>query len=142
MIRVLIVDERPAAREGLRRLLTSSGEITVVGETDGAGPAGDVARSVDCDVAVLGLPSSLPEGIERVRALRSACPRLRILTVGQPCDAAVAAEALKQGASGYLEMGRARDDLVKAVRLVCRGSLFVSSPLPGTASRPGSRALD
>jgi DNA-binding NarL/FixJ family response regulator len=135
VIRVLIVDERPAARDGLRRLLASSGEITVVGETDGAKQAGDVASSVDCDVAVLGLPPSLPDGAERVRALRRACPRLRILTVGQPCDAATAAEALKQGASGYLEMGRARDDLVKAVRLVCRGSLFVSSPLPGPASR-------
>lgn len=140
MIRVLIVEERPAARAGLRRLLAGSGEIVVVAECAEAARGGDAVAGAECDVAVLGLPASGPEAMARLLALRQACPALRILTVGQSAPASLAGEALKQGASGYLEMGRARDDLVNAVRLVCRGSSFVSAPLGGTGSRPGRRA--
>jgi two-component system invasion response regulator UvrY len=140
MIRVLIVEERPTAREGLRRLLASSGEIVVVADVAEAALAGDAMAGAECDVAVLGLPASVPEALARLAALRQVCPALRILTVGQAAPAGLAGEALKQGASGYLEMGRARDDLVNAVRLVCRGSSFVSAPLGGPGSRSGPRA--
>jgi DNA-binding NarL/FixJ family response regulator len=140
LIRVLIVEDRRAARDGLKRLLAKSGEVLVVAEAASAVEAGELASRAECDLAVLGLPLSSGAGIERLRDLRLACPGMRILAVGQPGEPAFAAELRNQGAAGYLEMGRAAADLVNAVRLVCRGGSFVSAPLPGPGSRTPPRA--
>jgi DNA-binding NarL/FixJ family response regulator len=139
MIRVLVVEERSAVRDGLKRLLAAAGEITVVGETERPGEAAEIAGRVDCDLAVFGIASSEPSALDGVRRFTRMAPHLHVLLVGPCCDAALAADAIAQGASGYLDIGRAREDLVKAVRLVCRGSVFVSPP-GGERRRSGPRA--
>jgi DNA-binding NarL/FixJ family response regulator len=128
MIRVLVVEERRAVLDGLKRLLAAAGEITVVGETGGPGEAADIAGRVDCDLAILGLASSDGDALEVVRRFSRAAPHLHVLVVGPSADAAILDDVLGHGASGYLDIGRAREDLVKAVRLVCRGSVFTSPP--------------
>ena len=128
MIRVLVVEERRAVREGLKRLLAAAGEITVVGEAGGLGEAAEIAGRADCDLALVGLSSSDPQTLEDVRRLTCTAPHLHVLVVGPNGDAALADDALGHGASGYLDIGRAREDLVKAVRLVCRGGVFTSAP--------------
>lgn len=127
MIRVLVIEERSAVRDGLKRLLAAAGEITVVGETGGPGEATEIASRVDCDLAVLGIASSDQQALEGLRRFCRSAPHLHVLLVGPDADPAFAAEALALGASGYLDIGRAREDLVKAIRVVCRGSVFVSA---------------
>jgi DNA-binding NarL/FixJ family response regulator len=127
MLRVLVVEERPAVRDGLKRLLAAAGEITVVGETSGASAAAELARQVDCSLLVLGMTVLCPEGIGHVQRLKQALPGLHVLVVGPAAGADQAREAVAEGASGYLDISRAREDLVKAVRAVCRGSVFVSA---------------
>jgi DNA-binding NarL/FixJ family response regulator len=128
MIRVLVVEARPAVRDGLKRLLAAAGEITVVGETAGPGEGGEVAARGDCDLALLGLAAAGEDALADLRRLVGSAPGLRVLVVGPGSEAALAEAALGQGASGYLDIARAREELVGAVRLVCRGGRFVSAP--------------
>lgn len=127
MLRVLVVEERQAVRDGLKRLLAVAGEITVVGEAGGTFEATEIARRVDCDLVVLGMAGLSPCGMDAVRRLTAALPGLHILAVGPAAVGDQAREAVAQGASGYLDMSRAREDLVKAIRAVSRGSVFVSA---------------
>jgi DNA-binding NarL/FixJ family response regulator len=146
MIRVLVVEERPAVRAGLKRLLAMAGEITVVGESQGPGEAAEVASRVDCDLVVFGIASPGPESLESIVLLTHAVPRLHVLAVGPGQDPGPIREALARGASGYVDIARAREDLVKAVRLVCRGGVFSSAtegerrgPREGPSSAKASR---
>jgi chemotaxis response regulator CheB len=138
MIRVLVVEERRAVRDGLKRLLAAAGEITVVGETGGPGEAAEIAGRVDCDLALFGVGTADHEALEEVRRFTRSAPGLHVLLVGPSGDPNLAHEALAYGASGFLDIGRVREDLVKAVRLVCRGNVFSSAPGSATGgAAPG-----
>jgi len=136
MLRVLVVEERQTVREGLRRLLAVAGEITVVAEAGGVDVATEIARRLDCDVVVLGLSDASRATLDQLGRLKDALPGPCILVVGPAAEADQTREALARGASGYLDISRAREDLVKAVRAVCRGSVFVSA----AAKEPRRRA--
>jgi DNA-binding NarL/FixJ family response regulator len=128
MLRVLLVEGRQEVRDGLKRLLAVAGEITVVGEASGTAEATEIALLVHCDLLVLGIAALGRDGIDEVRRLKLALPALHVLAVGPVAGSDQARETVAQGASGYLDISRAREDLVKAVRAVCRGSVFVSMP--------------
>lgn len=141
MLRVLVVEERLAVRDGLKRLLAVAGEITVVGEAGGADEATEIARRVDCDLVVLGMAGLSPRGMDAVGRLTAALPGLHVLAVGPAAGADQARDVVGQGASGYLDICRAREDLVKAIRVVSRGSVFVSEAAKESRRRrvPASR---
>jgi DNA-binding NarL/FixJ family response regulator len=141
MLRVVVVEKRQAVRDGLKRLLAVAGEITVVGEADGVVLATEIAQGVDCDLLVVGMAVLGHEAHDDIRRLKLALPALHLLAVGPAAVADESRETLAQGASGYLDMSRAREDLVRAVRTVCRGNLFVSpstkAPRRGPAPAAG-----
>jgi DNA-binding NarL/FixJ family response regulator len=141
MLRVVVVEERQAVRDGFKRLLAGAGEITVVGEASDAGEATELARRVDCDLLVVGMAVLGHQGQDAVRRLKSALPGLHVLAVGPAAGPDQARETVEQGASGYLDINRAREDLVKAVRAVCRGSVFVSAAAKAPR-RPGPAPVD
>jgi len=126
MIRVLVVEGRRAVRDGLKRLLAAAGEITVVGELAGPEDAGASPR-VDADLAILGLEDVARESIAAIGRLAAAA-RLPILVVGPGADRSQIAAAVHEGASGYLDIASVRENLMEAVRLVCRGTVFTSAP--------------
>jgi DNA-binding NarL/FixJ family response regulator len=128
MLRVLVVEERQAVRDGLKRLLAGAGEITVVGEASGTAEGVLIARRLDCDLLVLGMALPGPEALEEMRRLKEELPGLPVLAVGAAVGADRARATVAQGASGYLDISRAREDLIVAIRTICRGSVFVSPP--------------
>ena len=140
MLRVLVVEERQAVRDGLKRLLAVAGEITVIGEASGSAEATELAGRVDCDLVVLGMAAPGREDGDLIRRLKEARPGLHVLAVGPAVGVDRARETVAQGASGYLDVSRAREDLLKAVRAVCRGSVFVSAAREDPARRtPAAR---
>jgi DNA-binding NarL/FixJ family response regulator len=127
MLRVLVVEERQAVRHGLLRLLAAAGEITVVAEAGGTDEAAEIARRADCDVVVVGLQEISHDALFGLGHFRTAVPGMPVLLVGPAAGAELVREAVTRGASGYLDISRAREDLVKAVRAVCCGGVFVSA---------------
>jgi DNA-binding NarL/FixJ family response regulator len=137
VIRLLLVDDHPVVRNGLRGMFDTIEDITVVGEaTDGAEA---VARALaeQPDVVLMDLRMPGIGGVEAIRELRTRGVAARVLVLTTfDADADVLA-AVAAGATGYLLKDAPGDELVRAVRSAHRGEAVLS---PAVASRLMSRA--
>lgn len=124
-IRILIADDHSLIRAGLRALLQGTGDITIVGEAeDGLRVLSQVA-ALEPDIVLMDI--SLPglSGIEATRQLRLISPRTRVLALTVHEDEAMLREMLRAGAYGYI-LKRADDsELIKAIRYVSQGDMYI-----------------
>lgn len=126
MIRVVIADDHAVARLGLRALLSSAPDITVVGEAGDGREALRVCADVTPDVLVLDLSMAGMDGLSAMRELsrRPSPPRVLTLTMHEEEDYLI--PALEAGASGYIMKSAASTTLLAAVRAVAAGETWVS----------------
>lgn len=121
MIRVLIVDDHPIVRNGIRSLLSEISGIEVVGEAADGKEAIRQAEETQPDVILMDLLMSGMDGIEATRQIISRQPNARILVLTSFAADNKLLPAIKAGAVGYLLKDSAPDDLVRAIRQVHRG---------------------
>jgi two-component system invasion response regulator UvrY len=128
-ITVLLVDDHAVVREGYRRLLERSGDITVVGEASDATQA--LARFSEVLPQVVVLDISMPgvSGIEVLRRLLAREPAARVLMFSMFEEAVYANRALQAGAWGYVTKASAPEVLVEAVRSVAAGERYLSADI-------------
>ena len=132
MIRVLLADDHPIVRAGLKEILAGTGDITVAGEATNGQEVMARVRGHDYDVAVLDLSMPGRSGIELIKQVKDEKPKLRILVLTMHSEEQYAVRALKAGASGYLTKDSAAEQLVAAIRRIAAGGAYVS---PETAER-------
>jgi DNA-binding NarL/FixJ family response regulator len=131
MTRLLIADDHPIVREGLRRVVEDApgGGITVVGEaSDGDELLAQVA-TVNPDVVLLDITMPGPGFVETIQRLKALLPRIRILVLSVQPEDQFAVRALKAGASGYVSKNLSPEHLVTAIHEVIRGGRYVSASL-------------
>jgi DNA-binding NarL/FixJ family response regulator len=131
-LKVLLVDDDPLVRAGLRLILSAAPDIDVVGETnDGAG-AVTATRQYRPDVVLMDIRMPTVDGITATAQLRrlDPAPQVIVLTTFQ-ADAHVVA-ALRAGASGFLVKDTPPTDIINAVRLVAAGDAIVSPSVTRT----------
>lgn len=129
MIRVLIADDHPIFREGVRRILERTPEVSVVGEVDNGNKVVEAAREAKADVILLDISMPGPGHLEVLRNLKEHLPRTRALMFSAHDEAEYAIPALRSGAAGYLMKSFTAAELVEAVRRVYIGRRYVSSSL-------------
>ncbi len=124
-IRILIADDHSLIRAGLRALLQGTSDITVVGEVDdGISVLGQVA-ALEPDIVLMDISLPGVSGIEATRQLRLISPRTRVLALTVHEDEAMLREMLRAGAYGYI-LKRADDsELIKAIRFVSQGDMYI-----------------
>jgi two-component system invasion response regulator UvrY len=127
--RVLIADDHPVVREGVRRILESASEVEVVGEVGRSDEVVEAARRTRAEVIVLDIAMPGPSFLEVLAALPAECPGTRALILSAQPEEEYAVRALRAGATGYLTKGYAPPDLVEAVRRVASGHRYVSAAL-------------
>jgi DNA-binding NarL/FixJ family response regulator len=117
MLRVLVVDDHPIVREGVRRILESASDLQVVGEASDAASALALAARLLPDVAVVdvGLPDM--SGLELVRLLKAQRPALTVVMLSMYDDTEYARESRAAGASAYVVKDSAATMLVTQLRL-------------------------
>jgi DNA-binding NarL/FixJ family response regulator len=120
-VRVLLVDDHPLFRHGLRALLEQVGGAEVVGEAGDGEEAIAMALSSDPDVVVMDLVMPGTSGLEATRRLIDRNPGLGILVLTMSEDDASVFAALRAGARGYVLKGTGGADFIAAVRAVARG---------------------
>jgi DNA-binding NarL/FixJ family response regulator len=122
---VLLADDHPVVRHGLRELLSSEPDFRVVAEVEDGADA--VKRALEDDVHLAILDVSMPRttGLQAARELASRKPGLRILMLSMHENEQFLFEALRAGASGYVLKTAADRDLVSACRATMRGETFL-----------------
>ncbi len=129
MIKILIADDHPAVRRGLKQILEESGDVVVTAEAENGTEALKKARSGDFDLVLLDIFMPGRSGLEILGELKTERPDLKVLVLSMYPEEDYALAAIRQGASGYLTKGSAPEELVSAVRKVCAGGLYVTPAL-------------
>lgn len=129
MTKVLIADDHPVVREGVRRILQGAVEMEIVGEVGRSDEVLEAARRLKPDVVILDIGMPGPGFLEVLEALPGACPGAKALILSAQPEEEYAVRALRSGAVGYLTKGYAPADLIEAVRRVAQGRRYVTDAL-------------
>lgn len=128
-MRILIADDHPIVRQGLKQILSSEHDMDVIGEADSGNEALRLMRSTEWDVAIIDYSMPGRDGVEVVKEIHRQHPTRPILILSVFPEEAHATQALKAGAAGYLNKESAPDELTAAVRKVMSGGKYVSPAL-------------
>ena len=129
MIRVMLVDDHPVVRQGLRLVLSANGEIDVVAEAASAAAAVELVRHQELDLMVLDLNLPDQNGFWVLSEVQRIRPDLPVLILSIQPEEHMAVRALKAGAKGFLNKESAPEELAKAVRTVAGGKRYISPRL-------------
>jgi len=132
MIRLLIADDHPVVREGLRRIVQDAPGLEVVGEVASGHELLERLPRVPADIVLLDVTMPGPRFLELLQRLRAEHPTVAILVLSVHPEDQYAVRALRAGASGYLTKDHSPEELTEAIRRVYRGNKYVS---PGLAER-------
>jgi len=137
VISVLIVDDHPVVRQGLRALLEVQDDMTVAGEAGDGPTAISLAESLRPDIVLLDLKLPGMDGVAVLRPLRAA--GLRVLVLTSATEPSTAAAAVRAGAAGVVYKDIDPAALVRAIRAVHDGNVLLAPEAIGSLVR-GSRA--
>lgn len=129
MIRVLIVDDHAILRRGLRSLLSDAFARAEFGEASNAQQALEELGKKGWDVALLDITLPGKSGLDLLKELKAARPRLPVLVLSAHPEDQFAVRALKAGAEGYMTKESAPEELVKAIHKILAGGRYVSPTL-------------
>ncbi|WP_415907186.1 response regulator transcription factor [Oleiharenicola sp. Vm1] len=124
--KILLVDDHPITRQGLRTLISQQPGLTVVGESDNAAQAMELATKLEPDIAIVDIALRSANGIELTKNLKAHSPGLLILIVSMHDEDLFAERALRAGARGYLMKHEASEKVVEALEKIAAGELYIS----------------
>ena len=124
--KILIVDDHPIVRQGAALLLNREPELQVCHEAENAEQAIEINHTCAHDLAIVDLSLAGISGLELVKKLRGLFPNLAILMMSMHDETIYAERLLRAGARGYLMKQEATDTMLKAVRAILQGELYVS----------------
>jgi len=124
--RVLIVDDHPIVRQGLRSMIDAERDLKIVGEAENEKEARAAIRTLAPEVVVVDLSLEQGDGINLVRDVHAHHPEIAVLVLSMHDEAIYAERLLAVGANGYLMKKAAADQLITALRCVLAGETYLS----------------
>jgi DNA-binding NarL/FixJ family response regulator len=132
VIKILIADDHPVVRRGLRQILSESPEIQVAREVGSAPDVLEAVRAEHFDVVVLDVSLPGGNGIELIGAIRKERPETRVLILTVHSEEQYAVRAIRAGAAGFLNKESAPDRLTQATQKIASGGRYVTAELAET----------
>ncbi len=133
--RVLIVDDHPIVRQGLRRMIEPESDLVVCGEVQTEREARAAIRALAPDVVIVDISLAQGDGLELVRDVHAQRPELPMLVLSMHDELIYAERLLAAGASGYIMKHAASDQLLIALRQVLSGGTYLSESLANNLGR-------
>ena len=124
--KILIVDDHPVARRGLKGLINEQTDLTVCGEASNNREALDAIAASRPDAAVVDISLRDASGLELIKDIKARYPDVAVLALSMHDEIVYAERALRAGAKGYIMKQETTEEMMKALRHVLAGSLYVS----------------
>ena len=140
MITVLIVDDHPVAREGLRRMLDQCETITVVADTGDGWSALDLVSRLNPEVVLMDIRMPGVNGLDITRQIKAEAPAVSIIIMTNYEDDTLMMDTIRVGASGYLLKDATRELLLHTIHAVAAGGLLVDAAVLRQALTSGALA--
>jgi DNA-binding NarL/FixJ family response regulator len=131
MIRVMLVDDHPVVREGLRGMLEAEPDLTVVSEAGSGEEAVAVARVIEADVILMDLRMRDLDGVGATERILAEHPARKVVVLTTYETDADILRAVEAGAAGYLLKDASRADLANAIRAAARGETVLAPSVAG-----------
>ena len=125
-MRILIADDHPIVRRGLKQVLESEADMVVVGEATDGDEALKLLRKLDWDVAVLDYSMPGKSGLDLIQEIKKQHPKRPVLILSMFPEESHAARVYKARAEGYINKESASEELAAAIRKVASGGRYVS----------------
>ena len=129
-LRILIADDHPLFRKGMRTLLTATADTEVIGEATTGQEVIELAATLQPDVILMDLQMPEVNGIEATRQILQTSPHIRILVITLFEDDASVFSALRAGARGYVLKDAREEEMLRAIRSVGSGEAIFSPTIP------------
>jgi len=149
ILRVLLVDDHVVVREGLKTLINNETDLQVVGEATDGREVRELAAQLRPDVVVMDVSLPHMNGIDATRKLKEAFPAIKIIALSAYEDRIYIRRMMEAGATGYVLKRSASAELLRALRLVASGALYLDSEaarrlegLMGTPAAGATKAPD
>jgi len=139
MIRILLVDDHNIVRDGLKRILSATTDLAVMGEAASGEAALALVKANDYDLAMLDMSMPGLSGVDLIKRLKLEKPKLRILVLSMHGEQQYAARALKAGASGYLNKDSASELLLGALRKIAAGGVHIGDAAAASLLQSGDK---
>lgn len=128
-IRVLVADDHPLVRSGLRLLIDNMSDVDVVGEAGDGGEAARLAAELSPDVVVMDINMPGMNGIETTSRIIDGGNDVAVLILTMFEDDDLVFSAMRAGARGYILKGASPDDVGRAIRAVAAGEVLLGAPI-------------
>lgn len=135
MIRIMIADDHPIVREGVKRILNGCIDMDFVAEVKDGNELLEVCKEDNTDVLLMDITMPGMGFQDLIRLLIRKNPALKILVLSVHSEEHYALRALKAGAQGYLTKDRTPEELETAIRYICRGDTYITSSLSDKLAR-------
>ena len=139
-MRILIADDHPIVRHGLKQMLANDPAATVVGEATNGDEALEMARKLEWDMAIFDFSMPGRSGLDLLGDIKKEFPGKPVLILSMHSDAEHVYRAFAAGASGYLLKGSASEEIVAALRAVLKGQHYLSRELAHIDWERGDRS--
>ena len=131
-LRLLLADDHPIFRAGVRSLLDAQPDMEIVAEAEDGAGAVEAARKHNPDVVVIDVSMPGMNGVEATRRITAEAPGIKVLCLSMHTDSRFVKAAFRSGARGYLLKESAVEGLVVAIHAVVAGQIYVSPGLADT----------
>ena len=129
MIKILVADDHPIVRQGLKQIFADTSDLVVTGEASRGREVLEKIDKDDYDIVLLDITMPDKTGLEVLEELKSLKPKLPVLILSMHPEEQYAIRALRLGASGYMTKEGVPDELISAIRKVSVGGKYVSPSL-------------
>ena len=126
MLKIVIVDDHPVIRRGLKQIITEEPNIEVIGEAENAQVALTLIRETDCDAVILDITMPGTSGLDVLKQVKCEYPKLPVLILSVHPEEQYAVRVIRAGASGYMTKDNTPDELIKAIRKIASGGKYIT----------------